>query len=131
MNDMNDVADRQRQGLDPKLKELLEQKPDDEGDLLYCGTCSNVIGRRSDSIAVNGGHEHHCTNPYGISFHIGCFREALGCSISGQPSAADTWFPGFKWRLATCSECQVHLGWYFDRGSEYFYGLILDRIQHE
>ena len=45
--------------------------------------------------------------------------------------AADTWFPGFRWQHASCSECHVHLGWYFDRGDEYFYGLILNRIQHD
>jgi len=73
---------------------------------------------------------------FGYLFHIGCFSEALGCSIAGTPEAADSWFMGFQWRIAACSECQRHLGWYFDRvtpGSEtdFFYGLILDRIQHE
>ncbi len=128
---MIDVEDKQRQGLDPGLKAILDREALEQGDLLYCRTCSSVIGRRSDSIAINGKHAHFCTNPYGIRFHIGCFAQALGCNISGRPSAADTWFPGFKWRLATCGECLTHLGWYFDRDSEYFYGLILDRIQHD
>ena len=75
---MNDVVDKQ--GLDPRLREILDRQPQDNGDLLYCGTCSSVIGRRSDGIAINGAHQHHCTNPYGIRFHIGCYRDAL-CSL--------------------------------------------------
>ncbi len=128
---MIDVEDKQRQDLDPDLKAILDREAEEQGDLLYCATCSNVIGRRSDSTQVNGSHSHFCTNPYGIRYQIGCFTSALGCNISGEPTAADTWFPGFKWRLATCAECLVHLGWYFDRESAYFYGLILDRIQHD
>jgi len=53
-------------------------------------------------------------------------------AISGSPQAADSWFLGFQWRLANCAECRRHLGWYFDRpGDEFFFGLILDRIQHD
>ncbi|MEZ5559432.1 MAG: cereblon family protein [Pseudomonadales bacterium] len=130
---MIDVVDKQRQGtgLDPGLEDILEDEALDRGALVFCGICSHVIGRRSDAIEVNGSHSHQCVNPYGIRFDVTCYAEALGCTISGQPSAADTWFAGFRWRLATCGDCGAHLGWYFDRNSEYFYGLIRDRIQHE
>ena len=101
-------------------------------DFIYCAMCSSVIGRVTDKIEINGAFDHHCTNPHGVSFHLGCFSQALGCALSGQRMAADTWFPGFRWRIASCGECQAHLGWYFDRAeSDYFYGLILNRIQYE
>ena len=133
---MIDVVDKERQALDPKLKDLLEHEEEEARDFVYCGTCSTVIGRNSDRIEVTGSHDHRFANPYGFLFHIGCFSEALGCSIAGTPEAADSWFMGYQWRIASCSECQRHLGWYFDRvtpGSEsdFFYGLILDRIQHD
>ena len=128
---MIDVLDKQRQGLDPRLKTIIDREPEESRDYLVCATCSHVITRESDRIEVNGGHDHHFTNPYGLEFHVGCFSEALGCAIAGDPVAADTWFPGFCWRLASCEDCRRHLGWYFDRDSEYFYGLILDRIQHD
>jgi len=126
---MIDVTDKQRQGLDPGLQDILERAEADEGELVYCATCSHVIARKADGCAIGGSHSHHFVNPYGIRFHVGCYHEALGCAISGQPTAADSWFPGFVWRLAACAECRTHLGWYFERSGEYFYGLIVDRIQ--
>lgn len=126
---MPDVRDRRPASLDPGLAAALERAPADERALVYCATCSTAIARRDDRCEVNGGHAHHFVNPFGIHFDVGCYREALGCAISGQPTAADTWFPGFHWRIATCGECRAHLGWYFERQAGYFYGLILDRIQ--
>lgn len=133
---MIDVVDKKRQSLDPKLRDLLERDEEDAKGFIYCGVCSTVIGRVDDRIEVGGSHDHHFTNPHGYLFHIGCYRDALGCSISGMPEAADSWFMGFQWRIAACAECQRHLGWYFDRAapggeSQFFYGLILDRIQYE
>ncbi len=129
---MADVLDKERQGLDPKLGQFLREDKEERKDYIHCAACSHVITRLSDRMEVNGRHEHHCVNPYGLEFHIGCFQEALGCAISGSPQAADSWFLGFRWRLANCAECGRHLGWYFDRqGGEFFYGLILDRIQHD
>jgi hypothetical protein len=128
---MTDVADKQRQGLDPRLKHLLEEESGTPEDLVYCIACRHPVARKSDVTSVNGGHRHYFTNPYGIRFHVGCYSSALGCDLSGQPTSADTWFPGFKWRLATCAECRSHLGWYFERADAYFYGLILDRIRHD
>jgi len=126
---MIDVLDKERQALDPKLKDLLEEEEDDGGGFVYCATCSHVVARQSDRIEVNGSHAHRLTNPYGIRFHVGCFAEALGCAISGERTAADTWFAGFRWRYASCEECRRHLGWYFDRADVYFYGLIMDNVQ--
>ena len=130
---MIDVLDKERQlrGLDPKLKEIVDDDTDNKGEFVYCAVCSNVIARQSDRIEMSGSHDHNFTNPFGIEFHLGCYSDALGCAISGERVAADTWFPGFQWRFANCAECQRHLGWYFDRANEFFYGLIIDRIQHD
>lgn len=126
---MIDVLDKQRQGLDPRLKEIVDREEQDSRDFVVCATCSHVVARLSDRIEVNGSFDHWFTNPYGLEFHVGCFRTALGCSISGQRVAADTWFPGFRWRLANCEQCRHHLGWYFDQPDGYFYGLVLDYIK--
>jgi len=133
---MTDVVHKERQTLDPGLKNLLEREEQAARDFIYYGIYSTVIGKGSDRIEVNDSHDHRFTNPYGFLFHIGCFSQALGCNIAGTPEAADSWFMGYQWRIASCSECQRHLGWYFDRiepGAEndFFYGLILDRIQYE
>ena len=130
---MIDVPDKERQlqGLDPTLKEIVDEKSADKGSYIYCAACSGVIAKQADRIEVSGSHDHRFTNPFGIEFHVGCFADALGCSISGERVAADTWFPGFQWRIASCAECHQHMGWYFDRADVYFYGVSMDRIQHD
>ena len=130
---MSEIKDPDTSHLDPKLRSIVDIEPRDDRNFIYCATCSHIISRPSEKIDVNGSHSHHFTNPHGFSFHVGCFANALGCSLSGSPEAADSWFMGFFWRLAGCAECQTHLGWYFSRatGEDFFYGLILDRIQEE
>ncbi len=122
--------------LDESLQALLDKTPEARKDYFYCAVCSSVVGLWHDRIQVCGSHDHSFVNPMGLRFHIGCFEQALGCSIAGRPRGAESWFSGFKWRVALCSECQRHLGWYFDRAEagwtdEFFYGLILDRIQYD
>lgn len=119
--------------LDPKLKAMLELETRDDKNYVFCALCSHVITSVSEKIAIAGAHAHYLTNPLGIEFHVGCFGQALGCDISGQPEAADSWFMGFLWRYASCSECHAHLGWYFLQPSSdnAFYGLILDNLQEE
>lgn len=129
---MIDVVEKPLQGehgLDPALARMLEEGPGPERDYLHCAACSAVISRDSFAVEVNGQHQHFCINPHGFEFRVACYAQALGCAISGDREHADSWFPGYLWRLASCSECQTHLGWYFDREGDHFYGLISDRIQ--
>ena len=126
---MIDALDKERQELDPKLKEIVEREPVERRDLVLCASCGHGIAQQSDRIEVAGGFSHYFTNPFGLEYHVGCYADAPGCAISGAAMAADTWFPGFRWRLASCAACQQHLGWYFDQTEVYFYGLVLDYIR--
>lgn len=128
---MTEVADKT--GLDPKLKAMLELDDKDDKSFIFCAQCSNVITSAAEKIAIAGSHAHHLTNPHGFEFRVGCFQQALGCDISGQAEAADSWFMGYVWRYASCAACHVHLGWYFTQtsGDNAFYGLILDHLQEE
>lgn len=68
-------------------------------------------------------------NPAGLLFHIGCFAEAIGCTVVGPDSLEYPWFAGFAWRYAECGNCRCHLGWHFrSEGRPSFFGLILDRL---
>jgi hypothetical protein len=128
---MIDVVDKPRQGsLDPKIESLIAQQKHPKKGYVYCAACSHVVSHVDQRIQVSGSHAHHFTNPYGYQFNVGCYGEALGCAVGGNPTAADTWFPGYRWRHATCEECRTHLGWHFaNAGNHSFYGLIIDRIQ--
>ena len=128
---MIDVVDKPSQAtLDPQLKALLSDETHPSKGYIYCATCSHVISHIDQRIEACGSHEHHFTNPHGYRFHLGCYKEALGCMVTGPPHAADTWFPSYRWRLAQCEECAIHLGWFFADASDHsFFGLITDRIQ--
>lgn len=70
----------------------------------------------------------HCRlNPSAFAFVFGCFREAPGCLVIGEPTSEATWFPGSLWQYAMCAGCGVHLGWAFV-GEASFFGLLLERL---
>jgi len=110
-----------------KTDTRLAEKPKKE-KRLFCATCRHPVTHQDERISVQGGHEHRFTNPLGITFHIGCFREAAGCAVAGEATTEFTWFSGYAWRIATCAHCQMHLGWCFQSGADYFHGLIVDRL---
>jgi len=125
---MSDIVDDPV--LDPALKEILDREAEPKKGYVYCAVCSHVVSHVDERIEVNGSHCHEFMNPHGFQFEIGCYRQALGCTISGDRTAADTWFMGYQWRYTSCTECHQHLGWIFDNhAADTFYGLILDRVQ--
>lgn len=95
---------------------------------LFCAHCKHAITDDKQRAAVNGAHAHTCTNPHGITFHIGCFRQAPGCTAEGAATAEHTWFPGYAWQIAYCARCDTHLGWLFTSPDDAFYGLITGRL---
>jgi hypothetical protein len=98
---------------------------------LLCATCRHVVTDQRQRIAVQGGHEHTFANPHGITYRIGCFRDAHGCAVVGEALAEFTWFPGYAWRVGLCTNCQTHLGWRFESRQDYFHGLVLNRLTLE
>ena len=98
-----------------------EEKPE---KALLCKLCGNRITVAAHAIEVNDGHHHAFFNPAGIIYEIRCFSSAEGCVQYGPYSSEFTWFAGYSWRLALCSSCSVHMGWYFSSGELGFYGLI-------
>ena len=102
----------------------------DKGRKLVCSACNHAVTTNAERIQVRGAHEHSFFNPHGIIFMIGCFSRAPGCQMIGPSSDEFTWFPGFRWRVAHCGNCRIHLGWSFAGGEAGFFGLILDRL-HE
>ncbi len=96
---------------------------------LRCSDCRHEITSIDAKSSALGAHEHRCTNPHGITYHIGCFSEAPGCVEIGDTTEDFSWFPGYRWRIALCANCQTHLGWGFRaRSGDRFFGLILDRL---
>ena len=106
---------------------LLNKTDELSGRPLLCAICNYVITSEGETIEISGNHFHTCTNPANIVFNIRCFSQAPGCSPVGIATAEHTWFSGYRWQIALCKECGVHLGWLF-RDGDSFYGLIADRL---
>jgi hypothetical protein len=98
-------------------------------NFILCRNCGNKITSPELIIAVHGMHKHTFTNPAGIAYQIGCFSDADGCMIYGDPTRDYTWFKGFSWSLGLCSNCFTHLGWFYKSEDKSFFGLILDRLK--
>lgn len=130
---MNDLRRSFEGGGAELIDELLsahEEAPDSLRDRnLRCRACGHGITRSQDRIDVNGAQVHSFTNPAGIRFRIGCFREAQGGREIGEATGEYTWFPGYRWRIMLCGRCGSHLGWGFHSdGGDRFCGLVLDRL---
>lgn len=111
----------------PAVKRSANTKPEKE-KRLFCAACRHPVTHQDERIPVQGAHEHRCTNPQGITYHIGCFHEAAGCTAIGAATMEYTWFPGHAWRIALCAHCRAHLGWRFQSRDDYFHGLIVARL---
>ena len=118
--------------IERQLRQLQDEKEQGEQDKswnLYCANCGRLITTQDQRIPIRGTHEHSFRNPHGLLFHIGCFATAPGCGQLGEATEEWTWFPGYRWQVALCMSCGVHLGWrYRSRDGELFYGLILNRL---
>ncbi len=109
--------------LDDYQEELNERSD----DYIKCANCQHVLTHADTAIIVAGNHRHIKTNPYDHTFEFRCFREALGCAVTGPDESAFSWFPGCVWQYLYCEACNQHLGWYF-HGESSFYGIRSDTI---
>ncbi len=109
-----------------KLDSQKEEK--EEKRSIFCKSCNHKITSFEEFIPIDGHYRHTFKNPVGLVFQIGCFKDAEGCVIYGDPTHDHTWFPGFDWSFAHCAHCNRHLGWYYQDNGRSFFGLILDNL---
>jgi len=104
-----------------------EERADDRW--LLCMFCRQRITSEDKAIQINNRHCHTYSNPAGTRFRIGCFSSAAGCQHHSHPTEEYTWFKGFSWQVALCTNCQTQMGWYYRSAAAMsFYGLILDYL---
>ena len=91
---------------------------DDACDLsLTCRRCGVAVAKMSDIVVVSDGGAHGSyVNPGGVVHDMvtvgrNVASQTLRCH--GDPSAEHSWFPGYRWTIATCGTCGVHVGWRF------------------
>lgn len=95
---------------------------------ILCRRCGQEITLVEHAITIGGRHEHTFTNPANVTYQIGCFSSASGCVIYGTPVFEYTWFSGFAWSVSLCSNCFLHMGWYYQSAETGFFGLIMTNL---
>lgn len=110
-------------------KSKIQDEDSNYEDYLCCINCGYPITYKNAKIEMNESHEHVFANPHGFIFHIGCFSQAPGCLVTGKESFDFTWFPGYAWQAALCTQCWMMLGWAFRSEKSNFFGLIIDKLK--
>ena len=119
---MRSVSGKKEHGKPDTGTELKEEEREDKE--IKCFRCGHTITSESHKTEILGKHTHFFTNPAGTGFDLRCFSEAPGCETKGVPVSEFTWFPGYKWCFAFCSECSVQSGWFYLAPNNSFFGLI-------
>ena len=96
---------------------------------LRCAACGHRITDGAQRIAMNGAHVHRFVNPSAVSYEIGCFATAPGCTYVGASEDAFSWFPGWAWQIAICASCRAHVGWIYRNAGGEFHGLITSALR--
>ncbi len=100
-----------------------------EEHAIVCKNCGNTITNSKSIIAINGNNRHTFINPSGLTYQIACFSSANGCVVFQESIIEHTWFENFSWSLCICSNCLLHLGWFYRKEEQTFFGLILDLLE--
>ena len=115
--------------LEHLLPDFKEENALPYRELILCRFCHAAVTTQRSELVVEHQHQHRFINPNGAQYLIGCFKTAPGCDISGSPTNEYTWFKGFSWQLARCSDCGEHLGWFYQKAeSHQFFGLIIEKL---
>ena len=107
---------------------ILSAPEEKEQKGVLCRTCLEIITSEEAEREKSGQFEHTFTNAYGYVFRVGCFSDAPGCIIVGEPTEEFTWFNRYSWQFCLCRNCMTHMGWHYRSGSDSFYGLILSEL---
>ncbi len=119
---MRSASEKKSGGKSDGLPQVKDKEREDKE--IKCFRCGNTLTLESRKAEISGKHSHFFTNPAGIGFDLRCFSDAPGCETKGVPIADYTWFPGYKWCFAFCSECSVQSGWFYLSKGNSFFGLI-------
>ncbi|KAG6542344.1 hypothetical protein Mapa_016270 [Marchantia paleacea] len=83
-------------------------------DRLRCKTCSAFIARRSNMLVMSAdGPISAYVNAEGYVQETLTLSRAWGLMLRGRPDTTNSWFPGYAWTIAYCSQCELHMGWRF------------------
>jgi hypothetical protein len=98
-----------------------------------CIACGALIAHSDQLLRIGTSNRHLFVNPAGVECDFHTFSSCQGGVAHGPATEADTWFPGYRWRMAFCRHCGQYLGWHYkavsmlERPNE-FWGILVNYL---
>jgi hypothetical protein len=98
-----------------------------------CCGCGGLVTHSDRLLPIGGKSRHIFQNPAGVECDFHTFSSCPGAVAPGEATEAYSWFPGYRWRLAFCRHCGLHLGWNYEATStlkrpNLFWGILVSGI---
>ena len=88
--------------------------PGAEAPILICRSCGLHVASEFALVEIQGRpFRSTYRNPFGLEFEILTVERVSNLLLTSEPTREHSWFPGYAWRMASCSHCLTHLGWQF------------------
>lgn len=119
---------------DPVAKIIEAMKGEDDTDkdnAILCKQCDHIITHPDLAVTINDRFIHTFRNPSGLEFDIQCYSQADGALVSGSATDYYSWFPGYSWQICYCRQCHQHIGWYYSKGEDGFFGFNLASLKSD
>lgn len=100
-----------------------------------CVNCENKICCKEDVFAMSrSGPQCSFVNPGGYIHDTLTVRTTCGLFQDSDWVDEFTWFPGYKWRIAHCTNCSHHIGWCYkhidsETRPKRFFGLSRNNVR--
>ncbi|MCG8316111.1 MAG: cereblon family protein [Pseudomonadales bacterium] len=111
------------------LAAMREDHEDEANEVIRCKHCNHIITLPSHLLTIDDKFIHEFSNPAGMTFEVQCYGEASGTTVSGKPTDYYSWFPGYLWQYCYCENCGKHIGWFFSKEDDQFYGLNIASLK--
>jgi len=104
---------------------------------VYCIACHQTIANLTDVIAMSEvGPSNVFVNASGYVHDMMTVKKVWNVQLQGDPTVEHSWFPGYAWTLAHCSNCLEHVGWLYTSTDNLliprrFWGLSRTSITHQ
>jgi hypothetical protein len=79
-----------------------------------CSSCGGLITHSDQLLSIEGKSIHSFVNPSGIEFDFRSFSFCAGAIALGEATEEHSWFAGYRWRIALCRTCGLHMGWHYE-----------------
>lgn len=79
-----------------------------------CAGCGSLIAHSDRLLCIGGKTRHAFVNPAGIEYDFQTFSSCPGGIALGEATEEHTWYAGYRWRIALCRTCGLHMGWHYE-----------------